>query len=99
MTDTVYVVYWSGDEDCDGRNDGPISVHIDRDNAVAAARVSAEDEAAARRDRRETYNATNPTQPWSRESIDYIVAIQQAEAEWYVQGERCSCAVVELAIV
>ncbi len=109
MTDVpVFVVYWSGDDDCGGRNDGPISVHTDKDEAVEAARVSAEAEAAKRRSEREAYNASeNPVGGlWSPKELERIVVNKWNEHRqgdgvlvyWDVYGERCGCLVTELIL-
>ena len=109
MKETLFVVHWSGDEDCDGRNDGPISIHTDEGAAVEAARVSAEEEAAKRRAEREAHNATGPDPvggAWSTESIERI-AVSELEGRskfegvligWDVYGERCACFVTGLVL-
>jgi hypothetical protein len=44
----VYVVHWTGDEDCGGRNDGPIAVVTDETEARAIMQREAEAESAKR---------------------------------------------------
>lgn len=42
----VYVVHWNGDEDCGGKNDGPVAVHMTQHQAEDHARALAAEYAA-----------------------------------------------------
>ena len=62
---TVYVLYWQGDEDCGGRNDGAFAIYSDRMAAWAELRKVAEQHYDAMRPVEDGYTDAD----WSRDGV------------------------------
>jgi hypothetical protein len=86
LSNEIFVVYWSGDQDCDGRNDGPVAVFSTYDDAWAEAERQAAEEAAKR-------NSVTTTTRWTGVPIDW--GDREGIA---IKGERCSVQVATLAV-
>lgn len=85
MSNEIYVVYWNGDEDCDGRNDGPVAVFSTYDDAWAEVERQAAEEATKR-------DSITTTTRWTGAPIDW--ADREGIA---IKGERCSVQVATLS--
>ena len=60
-----FVVYWNGDEDCGGRNDGPVAIYRQHQPALDRARREAEDENTKR-------NGIEPPRPRGDEGYELV---------------------------